>query len=346
MQRSIRGATTVDNNDKAEILTATKELISHVLTANCLDISQITNMIFTCTKDLDSVYPAAAARELGITHAALMCFSELHVEGSLPMCIRLMINAEMDATQDAVKHIYLRNAKSLRPDLVNDKDTERKFFQIAIDGPSGVGKSTVAKLCAKELGFAYIDTGAMYRAFAYYCMEEGIDVDDAALVNKAVNDAPIEIKFIRGEQMVYSKGQLITEEIRAQAVAYATSKISAIHSVRERLVAMQQDIAKGHNVIMDGRDIGTVVLKDSPLKIYLDASAEVRAKRRVLELEKLGHKTDYQTILNEVTDRDYRDTTRAEGPLKKADDAIEIICDNMTAAEVCAVICALARKRL
>ena len=343
MLRSIRGATTVSNNNEAEILEATTELINHIIKSNSLDISRIVNIIFTCTKDLDKVYPAVAARKLGIVHAALICTQEMYVEGSLPMCIRLMINVETDISQALVKHIYLREAVSLRPDIT---EVDAGSFSIAIDGPSGVGKSTVAKLCAKELGFSYIDTGAMYRAFAYYCMENGIDTANHSQVDKIADVAPIEVKFADGRQKVYSDGEDVTEKIRTQAVADNTSKISVVASVRKRLVTMQRELAKSQNVVMDGRDIGTVVLNDSPLKIYLDASAEIRAKRRMNELEALGQQADYQMILKEVTDRDYRDMNRETDPLKKAEDAVLILCDNMSAAEVCAAICAIAGKRM
>ncbi|MCL2564741.1 MAG: (d)CMP kinase [Defluviitaleaceae bacterium] len=343
MLRSIRGATTVSNNDASKILEATGELINHIIRENALDISQITSIIFTCTKDLDKAYPAVSARKLGIIHAALICAQEMYVEGSLAMCIRLTISAEMDISQEEVKHIYLRGAKGLRPDITGASGSD---FSVAIDGPSGVGKSTVAKHCAKELGFLYIDTGAIYRTFAYYCMESGIDITDQSQVDKIADTASIEVKFVNDRQIVYCKGIDVTGKIRSQLVADNTSKISTIASVRKRLVAMQQEFAKSQNVVMDGRDIGTVVLKDSPLKIYLDASAKIRAKRRSDELESMGQKADYQMILKEVIDRDHRDMNREIDPLKKAEDAVLIICDNLSASEVSAAICAIARKRM
>ena len=347
MLRSIRGATTVENNDKTEILEATKELIERILISNSLEASQIISIIFTATRDLDQVYPAAAARELGITDAALMCVSELYVEGSLPMCIRLMVTAHIDIPQSRVKHTYLKNAKSLRPDIVAAEAAGHKYFQIAIDGPSGVGKSTAAKLCARELGFSYIDTGAMYRAFAYYCMKFGIDMADEARVALTADKIPMDVKFIGGVQTIFLDGQVIAaEELRSQEVVYGASKISQVSAVRKKLVNMQRELAGSSDVVMDGRDVGTVVLKDSPLKIYLDAAPQIRAKRRVAELERLGRSADYDVILREVIDRDERDMNRSEAPLKKADDAVEIICDNMNAEEVCAVICAIARKRI
>ena len=343
--KSIRGATTVEKNNRTEILEATKELIGQVMMSNQIEPDQIISITFTCTKDLDQVYPAAAARELGIVEAALMCMAELYVEGSLPMCIRLKMDVETDTLQRELKHIYLKNAKSLRPDITAAQ-AKTKNFQIAIDGPSGVGKSTVAKLCAKKLGFSYVDTGAMYRAFAYYCMAKGINTDTEGEVLKVVDTVPIEVKFIEGVQTIYVEGISVSDELRTQEVVFITAKIAAISDVRKRLVAMQRELAKGTSVVMDGRDIGTVVLRDSPLKIYLDASAKVRAYRRVLELESLGQHPDYDTVLKEVKARDHKDMNRDLDPLKKADDAVEIMCDNMSADEVCAVICALAKKRM
>ena len=341
--RSIRGATTVENNDKNEMLKATEEMLAEILAANNLNINDIISVIFTCTKDLDQVYPAVAARTLGLTEAALMCFQELYVEGSMSLCIRASVNAEINVAQSEVKHIYLNRAKALRPDITG---AEKKYFSIALDGPSGAGKSTVAKICAKKLGFSYIDTGAMYRAFAYFCIENGVNTDDAGEVGKAAQTADVEVKFINGAQRVFSCGNDISEKIRTQEIAEITSKISAVASVRKWLVEMQRKLAEGNNVIMDGRDIGTVVLADSPLKIYLDASSEIRAKRRVNELKSLGEKADFETVHKEVMARDYRDMNRASDPLKKAEDAVVIISDNMDADEVCAVICALARKRM
>jgi len=344
MQRFIRGATTALNNDKAEILEATRELIERVISENSLDISQITTITFTCTRDLDQVYPAVAARELGIVHAALMCIAELYIEGSLPKCIRLMMGVDSDVSQAMVKHVYLRGAAVLRPDITGG--TQSKPFQIAIDGPSGVGKSTVAKLCAAKLGFSYVDTGAMYRAFAYYFMIRSVDVSDEVTIINTLDSLPMEVKFENGAQVIYLEGRAVSDELRSQDVVLYTSKIAKIPAVRQKLVAIQREIAEKASVIMDGRDIGTVVLKDSPLKIYLDASAEIRTKRRVSELERLGHKPDFDTVLKEVMDRDYADMNRENDPLKKADDAVEIICDNMDAYEVCAVVCAMARQRM
>ena len=341
--RSIRGATTTEVNEKNEILRATEEMLTAIIEENNLNINDIISVIFTCTKDLDQVYPAVAARALGLTQAALMCFGELYVEGSMNMCIRATINCEINTPQSEVKHIYLNRAKALRPDLTNN---QKKYFSIALDGPSGAGKSTVAKICAEKLGFSYIDTGAMYRAFAYFCLANNVDTLDAAAIEKCAQIADVEVKFIDGVQHVYSGGVDVSQAIRSQEIAEHSSRVSAVAAVRKWLVAMQQELAKGNNVIMDGRDIGTVVLMDSPLKIYLDASSEIRAKRRVNELRALGKPADFETVHKEVMDRDYRDMNRESDPLKKAEDAVVITSDNMNAEEVCRVICSLAASRM
>ena len=344
--RSIRGATTVENNEKNEILKATEEMLTEIIEENAININNIISVIFTCTADLDQVYPAVAARALGLTQAALMCFQELYVEGSMNMCIRASVNAEIEMPQSEVRHIYLNRAKTLRPDITEAGNAEKNFFSIALDGPSGAGKSTVAKICAERLGFAYIDTGAMYRAFAYFCLENGVDTEDELIIEKAVQTVDIEVRFVDGKQKVYSGGIDVTQAIRTQEIAENASRVSSVAAVRKWLVDMQRELAKGNNVIMDGRDIGTVVLADSPLKIYLDAGSEIRARRRTNELISLGKPADFETVHKEVVDRDYRDMNRESAPLKKADDAVVIISDNMSADEVCQVILALARKRM
>jgi len=177
-------------------------------------------------------------------------------------------------------------------------------------------------------------------------MQSGVVVSDTAQIDEIADTAPIKIDFVNGEQRVYANGQDISEKIRTQAVADITSKVSSLPSVRKKLVAMQRELAKKQSVIMDGRDIGTVVLSESPLKIYLDASSEMRAKRRSAELESMGQAADYAKILEEINLRDQRDMNRDESPLKKAHDALVLSCDNMSAAEVSAAICAIARIRM
>jgi len=181
---AIRGAITVDDNNRGEILASAKTLLMELIKSNALQIRSIISIIFTATRDLDQAYPAAAARELGITEAGLMCVQEMYVEGSLPKCLRVMILADTDAPQNAARHIYLREAVRLRPEY-------SRFFAVAIDGPAGVGKGTLAKRLAEALNFTYVDTGAMYRAAAYHCMNAGVSPDDVNRVETVLSDMDI-----------------------------------------------------------------------------------------------------------------------------------------------------------
>jgi len=325
-QKSARGATTTLKNTKEEILQETKALLLEMIEANDIKIDDIISVFFTMTKDLTKVYPAVAAREIGITSASLMCYSELFVEDSLPMCIRIMINFETEMKQSDVRHIYLKEAKKLRPDLITKA--------IAIDGPSGAGKSTIAKKLAETLGFMYVDTGAMYRAVAFYCIENGIDTLDEASVIKHLDDIAIDLKIIDGTQNVFLNGQNVSDKIRTQKVSKHTSQVAAIREVRARLVKLQRVIAKNNNVVVDGRDIGTVVLPDADLKIFLTASIEARTLRRMKDLERLGNTPDFELLKKEIAARDERDENREVDPLRQADDAILLDSSNMTAEEV------------
>lgn len=205
---------------------------------------------------------------------------------------------------------------------------------IAIDGPAGAGKSTIAKRVSAELRFIYIDTGAMYRAMAIYMLCENIAPDDGEKIDAACEHADIEISFLNGEQQVILNGQNVTGKLRAESVGDMASKVSVRGKVRRRLVELQQQIASKNNVVMDGRDIGTVVLPQAELKIYLTASSAVRAKRRYNELIAKGESGDLAEIQKDIEERDLRDMTRAESPLKKADDAVELDSSEMTIEEV------------
>lgn len=199
----------------------------------------------------------------------------------------------------------------------------RKPFSIAIDGPAGAGKSTVAKAVAAELNAMYLDTGAMYRAFGLYMLRRGANKDINAIL-AAVNDVDITVEFIEGAQHIFLSGEDVTQAIREPEVSMAASDVSAVPEVRERMVALQRKIAEGHDVIMDGRDIGTKVLPNATLKIYLTASAEERARRRCLELAQKGSPEPYAKVLEEMKARDYQDTHRAASPLRPADDAVTV----------------------
>ena len=195
-------------------------------------------------------------------------------------------------------------------------------INVAIDGPGGSGKSTVARAAAKKLGFIYVDTGALYRTVGVYALRKGIDTKDAEAVEATLRDITVELKFENGEQRVLLNGEDVSEEIRTPKASMAASNVSAIPAVRNFLFYLQRDIAKVNNCIMDGRDIGTVVLPDAQVKIFFTASAEIRAKRRYDELIAKGTQVNYQDVLDELIERDYNDAHREIAPLRPAEDSI------------------------
>ena len=221
----------------------------------------------------------------------------------------------------------------------------RKSFSIAIDGPAGAGKSTIAKALARELGAMYLDTGAMYRAIGLHMLRKGL-VNDPDAVAANVNDVDIEVRHVDGVQRIFLSGEDVSEAIRQPEVSMVTSTVSAIPAVRARLVALQQQIAEGHDVIMDGRDIGTKVLPNATLKIYLTASAEERARRRCLELEEKGMAEPYEKVLKEMVERDYQATHRAASPLTRADDAVLVDSSDLTLEQSVARMKALALEAI
>ena len=197
---------------------------------------------------------------------------------------------------------------------------------VAIDGPAGAGKSTVAKAVAAKLGYIYVDTGALYRAVGLYALNNGIPTDSAELVGDCLKDITVELKFSELGQQVYLNGENVSSLIRTPEASMAASNVSAIPAVRAFLFDLQRNIAKENNCIMDGRDIGTVVLPDAQVKIFLTASPETRAKRRYDELIAKGAEVDYQDVLADLIQRDYNDSHRETAPLRPADDGV--IFDN------------------
>lgn len=206
--------------------------------------------------------------------------------------------------------------------------------QIAIDGPAGAGKSTVAKILAERLGYMYVDTGAMYRTIALACIRKGIDLADEAAVSQVCAEADISIKYENGVQVMYLDGEDVSSAIRNEEVSKAASDTSKFLKVRERLVQMQRDLTKEYNVIMDGRDIGTAVLPDATLKIYLTASVQVRAERRYKEYKEKGIACELEEIKKDIAQRDHNDMTREISPLRKADDAVEVDTSDLSIDEV------------
>jgi cytidylate kinase len=205
---------------------------------------------------------------------------------------------------------------------------------VAIDGPSGAGKSTLAKHIAKELGFTYLDTGAIYRALALKILRRGVDLDDTAALNAIVNDSDIDLRGRNGQLQVFLDGEDVSAAIRTPEVSQMASKASAIAMVRRRLLDLQRALGRRDNVVAEGRDIGTVVFPDAQVKIYLDASIEERARRRCDELRAAGREVSLAETISEMEERDKRDSQRDIAPLRKADDAFVLDSSGLTAEGV------------
>ncbi len=218
-------------------------------------------------------------------------------------------------------------------------------FNIAIDGPAGAGKSTIAKITAKSLGFIYVDTGAMYRAIALKMLRMQADILDTRSVKSILEHLHVAIRYEDNAQQVYLDGENVSDLIRQEAVGNMASKCAALPEVRKKLLNLQRDLAASDNVIMDGRDIGTCVLPDADLKVYLTADAGVRAKRRCLELAEKGQPADEEQIRKDIETRDYQDMHREIAPLAKAQDAVVIDSSYMTIEEVANKIMSLYEER-
>lgn len=206
------------------------------------------------------------------------------------------------------------------------------MINVAIDGPAGAGKSTIAKAAAKELGFIYVDTGALYRAVAYNAVKNGV-IDDEQGIISMLDDTKVELKYVEGVQSVYLNGEDVSGFIRTPEISMGASKVSAIPQVREFLLNLQREIAKTNNVIMDGRDIATVVLPDAEVKIFLFASPECRAERRYKELVEKGENVSFDDVLKDVNQRDYQDSHREIAPLKPSEESIMADTSELTLQE-------------
>ena len=218
-------------------------------------------------------------------------------------------------------------------------------INIAIDGPAGAGKSTIAKQVAAKLSYIYVDTGAMYRAMALYLLGKGVQAEDQDEIAAACTGAEITIRYEEGVQHVYLNGEDVTGELRTEAVGNMASRSSANPKVREHLLMLQRSLASEYDVVMDGRDIGTTILPDAQVKIYLTASAETRADRRYKELVEKGESCDLATILKDIVERDERDMTRAVSPLRQAEDAVLVDSSNLTIAQVVDEILGICREK-
>lgn len=222
-----------------------------------------------------------------------------------------------------------------------------KTYSIAIDGPAGAGKSTIAKALAKELGYQYVDTGAIYRTVAYFLDLLGVSPKDVDGVERYIDELNVDIQYDEtGKQHMIMNGMDVSDEIRTQDISQKASLVSAHKVVRDVLLDMQRDVAKKHNVIMDGRDIGTVVLPNATVKIFLTATAEVRAKRRTDEMLAKGQKADFQQTLKDIQQRDYQDMNRPIAPLKQADDAVLLDTSDLDIPAVLAEMKKIIEKKI
>lgn len=219
------------------------------------------------------------------------------------------------------------------------------MVSVAIDGPAGAGKSTLARRLAAEMGYIYVDTGAMYRTIGLYALRAGKDPKDNAAVNALLPQIELRLASIEGEQHIYLKEEDVSTAIRTEAAGMAASAVGANPAVRAFLLELQRDMAKKQDVLMDGRDIGTVVLPDATVKIFLTAAPEVRAMRRFRELEQRGTSQPYDQVLREIVDRDYADTHRAIAPLRRAEDAVELDTGALTFEESLRLLLETIRRR-
>lgn len=326
--KAIRGATTVSLDEPQLITAAVKELLTTIQTKNGIKKEDIVCIIFSSTKDLRSAYPAKAAREAGFEGCPLFSAQEPDIEGALPLCVRVMILAEGDFKP---VHVYLNEAKKLRKDISS-------IMNIALDGPAGSGKSTVAKRLAEEYGILYLDTGAMYRACALKALNSGVSLSDGSAVEKAVDEADIVVKYIGGAQHTFLDGEDVSSAIRAPEVSAAASKVSAYGAVRQKMVSIQRQTAKNCSCVLDGRDIGTCVIPQTPFKFFVTASSRVRAGRRANELKEKGFSVSVDEVEKDIIERDYNDMHRQNSPLVQAPDAVVVDTSDMTVEEAVAFI--------
>ncbi len=219
------------------------------------------------------------------------------------------------------------------------------MFNIAIDGPAGAGKSSIAKEAARRLGFIYVDTGALYRTVALNAIRNNVSLNDPAAIAETLPNAKISLAFADGTQRVMLNGEDVSEQIRTPDVSAGASKVSAIPAVRQYLFDLQKNLAAENDCLMDGRDIGTVVLPNAQLKVFLTASPEERARRRWNQLKEAGTEADYDEILKDVNQRDYQDTHREIAPLKQAEDAVLLDTTHMAFEEVVAELLRLTEER-
>ena len=334
----IRGATTIEKDCKEEISASVKELLDEIFSVNALKKEEVSGFLFSLTTDIHSYHPAKSSRECGYDFAPLFACIEPEIEGGLKLCIRLMLFTELMETR-SVKHIYQKGAKILRKDI-------SEVYNIALDGPAGSGKSTVAKALAKDYDILYLDTGAMYRACGLKALRLGIDVKDENAVKEMLQTINLKVEYQGGKQHTILDGEDVSTAIRENAVSMVASTISAHPVVREKMVEMQREIAKGTSCVLDGRDIGSVVLPNAKYKFFITADSKVRAMRRYKELLSRGETVDFDKLHAEIIARDKQDSERAFSPLIQAKDAVLIDTSDMDIESVLKAIKAVIQSKI
>ena len=326
----IRGATTIGKDCKEEIAVSVKELLNEIFLCNRLQKTEVKGILFSLTTDIHSYHPAKAARECGYDYAPLFAATEPEIDGGLKLCIRCMIFTEL-SNERCVKHIYQKGATILRKDL-------SEIYNIALDGPAGSGKSTIAKALAKDYNILYLDTGAMYRACGLKALRMGVNPKDGKAVQELLPLLNVKVEYRDGKQHTILDGEDVSAAIRENAVSMAASDISAHPCIRVKLVEMQREIAKSMSCVLDGRDIGSTVLPDAKYKFFITADSKVRAMRRYKELQSRGENVDFEQLHAEIIARDKQDTEREFSPLVQAKDAIVIDTSEMNIDDVVAAV--------
>ena len=326
----IRGATTIDKDCKEEILSSVKTLLDEIFLTNALRKEEVKGFLFSLTNDIHSYHPAKAARESGYDFAPLFAAVEPSIEGALKLCIRLMLFTDL-TSERVVRHIYQKGAKTLRMDISN-------ILNIALDGPAGSGKSTIAKVLAKDYNILYLDTGAMYRACALKALRMEINPKNGNAIEEMLPYLDLEVEYKDGKQHTLLDGEDVSLAIRENVVSLASSNVSVHKCVREKMVEMQRKIASSMSCVIDGRDIGSVVLPNAKFKFFITADSKVRAMRRFKELENRGEQVDFDKLHEEIKLRDKQDSEREFAPLVCAKDAVVVDTSEMGIEEVVATI--------
>ena len=334
--KAIRGATTLVADTAEEVRSKVNELLVQIAQINNIAARDIICIMLSSTSDIHSIYPAKAAREAGFSSCPLYSSLEPDIDGSLALCVRVMLFVETDKP---VKHVYLHKARSLRKDISS-------VLNIAIDGPAGSGKSTVASIIASKLDILSLDTGAMYRATALKCIKSGVDYAEKDQVRHMVESINLRVEYKDGKQLTLLDGEDVSGEIRTAQISMLSSYVSSYPFVRNKMVEIQRRIASEVSCVLDGRDIGTNVLPDCPFKFFLTATPEVRAQRRFEQDKIKGTSQTYEQILEEINERDKQDKNRAVAPLKCAQDAIVIDTSYMTVEQVVAQILAKIQEKI